>query len=149
MPLYDELQPSGPITDPDSERTLGLSEFPARAMGQAGPANVEEGSMLYSGGELSWAQALCLAPCDNYFREQAPWKVAEEWQAADISYAVEYADQDYRRMNESQAKANTWRTKAPKADKRPSTSEIISNLSGSPANSLLSDDNSILALLGY
>lgn len=146
--LYDEFNPEGPIRDPERERTKGLDEFPARGMGQAGPATVEEGAILYGRDELSFGQALSLAPCDAYFLHQAPWKVAEEWQAADISYAVEYANQDYRRMNEAQSNANTWRTKAPKQGVRASTSEIVGNLASSPATTVGSDDASILALFG-
>lgn len=146
--LPDEANPPGGMTDPDSERTLGLSEFPAQVSGYPNHT-FAGGGILYPAGDIASAQALALAPCENYFREQAPWKVAEEWQGADISYAVEFANQDYRRMNEAQSNANTWRTKAPKATPRPSTSEIIGNLSGSPATALLSDDNSILSLLGY
>lgn len=149
--LPDEANPIEGMTDPDSERTLGLSglsDFPAQASGYPNHTYAG-GGILYPASDISRAQALALAPCENYFAEQAPWKVAEEWQAADISYAVEYANQDYRRMNEAQHNANAYRTKAPKASSRPSTSEIIGNLSGSPANSILSDDASILALLGY
>lgn len=148
--LYDENSPLQQISDPDSERTLGLSGldvFPNQPSGYPN-ATFGGGGILYPEDKLTAAHNLANAPMHAFYDDPAPYKVAEEWQIADISYAVEYANQDYRRMNEAQSLSNTWRTKAPKWTDRPTTSEIIGNLNSSPANALQSDDASILALFG-
>lgn len=144
--LPNENSPVGHITDPDSERTLGASEFAPDASGHT--PGIYDGGLQYPEGAIRSALAFAEGPMVAYYVDPAPWKVAEEWQIAEISYAVEYANQDPRRMNEAQAKATQTRTKGPKIGPRASTGEIIGNLSSSAPNAITGDDNAVMALLG-
>lgn len=148
MPYSDEISPRGPILDPEQPTTLGMDEYGATAQGQ--PHQAAYGPMLYPRGAVDAALRFAQASMEAFYSpgKEAPWKVAEEWQIANISYGVEYGNQDYRNMNAAQSNANTWRTKLPKFGPRASTPQIVNNLASSPGESLVGDDSSILALLG-
>ena len=144
--LPNENSPVGHVTDPDSEHTLGASQFDADASGHT--PGIFDGGLQYPEGAIRSALAFAEASMVAYYVDPAPWKVAEEWQIADISYAVEYANQDPKRMNEAQVKASQTRTKGPKIGPRASTAEIVGNLSSSAPSSIGGDDDAVMSLLG-
>ncbi len=140
--------PNESSRETEQARTLGMEQFDAQGMGF--PGAYQEGSLLYPAADVARADRFAQGPMYAYYApgNEAPWKVAEEWQIANISYAVEYANQDYRNMNAAQANASTWRTKLPKVFSRPSTPEIVNNLADAHGSSLVGDDAAILSLLG-
>jgi len=149
--LPDESSPVGAVTDPERAYTIGWEDLPAQESSHS-PAAINDGSLIYSQQSKADAWQLATAPLRAFFgvsQEQAPWKWAEDEQAANITYAVAYADQDYRRINEANNKLTQFRSRLPKVPNNASTSEIIGNLSGSPTQGLGSSDDDIMAMLGF
>lgn len=149
MPNTDEISPRRPVRDPEEPTTLGMDVYEATPQGQ--PHAAAYGPMLYPAAAVERSLRLSQAPMVAFFApgNEAPLKVAEEWQIANISYGVEYANQDYRNMNAAQSNATTWRSKLPKIGPRSSTPQIVNNLATTPGESLVGDDGAVMSLLGF
>lgn len=148
--LPDEGSPVEQIGDPERAGIIGWEDLTPMAATHS-PALISDGNLVYDSASKEFAWQLSTAALRAFFgfsQDQAPYKWAEETQAADISDAVEYADQDYRRINEANAKLTQFRSRLPKVPSNVSTSSIIGNLSGSTAQALGSSDDELLSMLG-
>lgn len=113
----------------------------------AQPDGVQYGGIPYTQ-ERGGAWALFTAGLRAFFDDPAPYKVAEETQIANITYAeVVVKAQDPSRMNDSQYTASVNRQRGPKVGERPTTTGIVGNLASGPS-SLDSGDAAIMSLLG-
>jgi hypothetical protein len=152
--LPDESSPVYAITDPERAQTIGWEDLPAQDA-EHSPAAINDGSIRYSQRDIEGAWQLATAPLRAFFgisQDQAPFKKAEDDQfggsKGGITYAVSYADQDYRRINEANNKLTQFRSRLPKVPNHVGTAEIIGNLSAAPAQGLGSSDDELMAMLG-